>query len=273
MRRSSPYYLARMRGLLAALLLGTTVALAVPVDFEPYIGQDGKDVVWVPTPQPVVDAMLDLAKVKRGDVLIDLGAGDGRTVITAALRGARAIGVEFNPDMVVLARRNAERAGVAQRVEFRQGDLFQTDLAPATVITMFLLPELNVKLRPRLLQLPPGTRIVTNTFRMGNWKPDASRSVRNCDEYCMAHLWIVPARIEGSWQTPAGVLKTRQRYQFFSGTLGEARFADGRIDGDTVRFTVGDVRYVARWTRDRLEGEARGRDAATPWSASRLASQ
>lgn len=261
------------RWLILAALAVAAGASAAPADFEPYVGQDGKDVVWVPTPQPLVDAMLDLAKLKREDVLIDLGAGDGRTVITAALRGARAIGIEYNPEMVALARRHAGKAGVGQRVEFRQADLFETDLAPATVVTMFLLPEINVQLRPRLLKLRPGTRIVSNTFRMGNWKPDASRRVRDCDEYCTAHLWIVPARIDGAWQTPSGELAIRQRYQFFSGTLGEARVTDGRIEGDTVRFTAGDVRYVARWTRGRLEGEARERGAATPWSASRRVAQ
>jgi len=148
-------------------------------DYEPYVGQEGKDVVWVPTPQSLVDRMLGIAKLQPDDYLIDLGAGDGRTVITAAKRGARALGIEYNADMVTLAKRNARKAGVADKAEFRRADLFQIDLSGATVITMFLLPEINMKLRPKLLKLKlePGTRIVSNEFRMGNWKPDATTAV------------------------------------------------------------------------------------------------
>ncbi|MBN2863515.1 MAG: methyltransferase domain-containing protein, partial [Bacteroidales bacterium] len=132
--------------------------------FVPEVGQQGKDVVWVPTPQELVDTMLAIAKVTPSDFLIDLGSGDGRTVITAAKKGARALGIEYNPKMVELSKRNAAQEGVGSRAEFMQGDLFETDLSKATVITMFLLPEINLKLRPRLLDLKPGTRIVSNTF-------------------------------------------------------------------------------------------------------------
>lgn len=135
--------------------------------YEPSIGQDGKDVIWVPTAQVLVDKMLDLAQVGRSDYLLDLGSGDGRTVISAAKRGARARGIEYNPNMVALSRQNAAKEGVADRAEFVKADLFETDLSQATVITMFLLPEVNLRLRPRILGLKPGTRIVSNSFDMG----------------------------------------------------------------------------------------------------------
>jgi SAM-dependent methyltransferase len=151
-----------------ALLIATTgLALAqaqrapATATFEPEVGQPGKDVVWVPTPQAVVDKMLDLARVTPKDFVIDLGSGDGRTVITAAKRGAHALGIEYNPDMVALSKKNAETAGVTDRAEFMQADLFETDLSKATVITMFLLPDINLKLRPKLLGLKPGTRIAS----------------------------------------------------------------------------------------------------------------
>ena len=140
--------------------------------YVPEVGQQGKDVVWVPTPQELVDTMLSIAKVTPADYLIDLGSGDGRTVISAAKRGARALGIEYNPDMVRLSRRNAEKEGVSGKAEFIEADLYEADLSKATVITMFLLPEINLKLRPRLLDLKPGTRIVSNTFTMGEWEAD-----------------------------------------------------------------------------------------------------
>ena len=148
--------------------------------FEPRVGQPGKDVVWVPTPQALVDKMLDMAKVTPSDFVIDLGSGDGRTVITAAKRGATAMGIEYNPDMVELSKRNAEKEGVTSRATFVKQDLFETDFSKATVITMFLLPDINLKLRPKILNLKPGTRIVSNTFTMGDWKADetAERSRR-----------------------------------------------------------------------------------------------
>src|SRR5881628_2174365 len=177
--------------------------------FQPQVGQSGKDVVWVPSPQELVDKMLDMAKVTPKDYVIDLGSGDGRTVITAAKRGARALGVEFNPDMVALSRRNAAKAGVSDKATFVEADIFRSDLSPATVITLFLLTDLNLKLRPTLLTLKPGTRVVSNTFRMGDWEPDQTVEL-GCDTYCTAYLWIVPARVEGRWKTAQGELVLKQ---------------------------------------------------------------
>src|SRR6185369_12898348 len=170
-----------IRNLFAVFLLAFFASLACAqapgeppklLEYEPVPFQAGKDVVWVPTPQIVVDKMLDLAKVTPQDFVMDLGSGDGRTVITAARRGARALGIEYNPDMVALSQRNAVKNGVADKAEFRKADLFETDFSKATVVTMFLLPQINMQLRPKILAMKPGTRIVSNTFDMGDWTAD-----------------------------------------------------------------------------------------------------
>ena len=188
--------------------------------YEPSVGQEGKDVVWVPTPQSLVDKMLDMAKVTPKDFLMDLGSGDGRTVITAAKRGVRALGIEYNPDMVELSKRNAEKEGMADKAQFTKADLFETDFSKATVITMFLLPDINLKLRPKILDLKPGTRIVSNTFTMGDWEADQTDSPGGCDSsWCTALLWIVPAKVAGTHKIPQGELTLKQQYQMLSGTL------------------------------------------------------
>ena len=182
--------------------------------FEPVSGQAGKDVIWVPTPQATVDAMLELTKVTSKDVVIDLGSGDGVTVITAARKGATALGVEFNPEMVALARRRASEAGLSAKATFVQGDLFEADLSKATVITLFLLPDINTRLRPKLLELAPGTRIASNTFEMGDWEPDAKKTVEPCPStWCTALFWIVPAKAAGTWQLGMESLLLTQKYQ------------------------------------------------------------
>src|SRR4029453_3500957 len=169
-------------------LMATSVyAQAQPAkeQFEPRVGQEGKDVVWVPSPQTVVNKMLDIAKVTPKDYVIDLGSGDGRTVITAAKRGAKALGIEYNPDMVELSKRNAAKEGVSNRASFTKADLFESDFSQATVITMFLLPENKIKLRSKILNLKPGTRIVSNSFTMGDWAADETVSVKDsCASYC-----------------------------------------------------------------------------------------
>lgn len=241
----------------ARLLLGLTLALAVvscldaparpaTSTYEPTPGQKGKDVVWLPTPQVLVDKMLDLAKVTPTDFVVDLGSGDGRTVITAARRGARALGVEYDPDMVDLSRRNAQQAGVAERAQFVKEDLFSTDLSRATVVTMFLLPELNLKLRPRILALRPGTRIVSNSFDMGDWEPDETAIMdasAGCDgSWCNALLWIVPAQVAGTHSAAQGELRLVQDFQKVSGTLrsqGKVIPVEGRILGNDVILNAG----------------------------------
>ena len=247
-------------GLVAGAAL--TLAQSAQKPFEPVSGQEGKDVVWVPTPQPTVDAMLDLTGVTDQDYVIDLGSGDGITVITAAKRGARALGVEYNPDMVALSERRAKEAGVADRVRFVQGDLFEADLSKATVITLFLLTDINLKLRPKLLELAPGTRIASNTFTMGDWEPDAQATASPCESWCTALAWIVPAKVAGTWRLGDGrTLTLTQHYQMVSGTLDAQPVADGRLRGAEITFTAGARTYTGR-----VEGGTmRGAD----WSATR----
>jgi precorrin-6B methylase 2 len=233
--------------------------------FEPSVGQAGKDVVWVPTPQSLVDKMLDLAEVKAGELVMDLGSGDGRTVITAAKRGATAIGIEYNPDMVELSKRNAAQAGVTARATFMKADLFETDFSKAQVITMFLLPSINMKLRPKILNLKPGTRIVSNTFTMEDWEADQTATVEDdCTSWCTALLWIVPAKVAGNWRLQDGMLRLKQQFQEVSGTLGGQPITDVKLRGDTLTFTARGKRFTAYVFRDIMTGVG-----STAWWARR----
>ena len=208
--------------------------------FEPTVGQAGKDVVWVPTPQALVEKMLDMAKITPQDLHYDLGSGDGRTVITAAKRGARSMGIEYNPDMVALAQKNATAAGMTARATFVQADLFETDFSKANVVTLFLLPSINMKLRPKILDMKPGTRIVANTFTMEDWKPDQTETISgDCVSWCTALLWIVPAKVGGTWQLGSSALVLTQTFQMLEGTLGGAAIADAKMQGDEIAFSVG----------------------------------
>ncbi len=230
-----------------------------PQTFEPHSGQAGKDVVWVPTPQALVDTMLDMAKLTPSDFLMDLGSGDGRTVITAAKRGARALGIEYNPDMVELSKKNAAAAGVSGKAAFMKADLFETDLSKAQVITMFLLPSINMKLRPKILDLAPGTRIVSNTFTMEDWAPDESKTLTSdCTNWCTALLWIVPAKVEGTWKTPQGDLKLLQQFQMISGTLGSQPLTDAKLRGREISFTVGNAKYTGNVDGNTMRGSISG---------------
>ena len=245
--------------------------------FVPEVGQQGKDVVWVPTPQELVDTMLSIAKVTPDDYLIDLGSGDGRTVITAAKIGANALGVEFNPDMVVLSRRNAELAGVTGKAEFKEGDLFEQDLSKATVITMFLLPEINLKLRPKLLDLKPGTRIVSNTFTMGEWEPDYEVDTKeNWNSWNTALLWIIPAKVEGTWKIGQDELSITQEFQFFHGTLNikgkSSQLSDGRLQGNEITFKVNGAVYTGTVNGTKMIGTATTDSSKWDWTATRSGS-
>ncbi len=218
--------------------------------FEPRSGQQGKDVVWVPTPQAVVDKMMEVARVGPQDVVLDLGSGDGRTVITAARLGARALGIEYNPDMVEFARRNAEKAGVAQRATFVKADLFETSFDEASVITMFLLPEINRKLRPKILDLKPGTRIVSNTFTMDDWAPDTKVELAGrpgCDNfYCTVLFWVVPQRVAGTYKVAQGVVTLKQEFQMLTGTLDTGAGTleiKGQVRGESVELNAGNKAY------------------------------
>jgi SAM-dependent methyltransferase len=247
---------------LSALTAGAC-AQAQPAkqDFQPQVGQEGKDVIWVPTPQELVDKMLDMAKVTPKDYVIDLGSGDGRTVITAAKRGSKALGIEYNPDMVELSKRNAAKEKVSDKASFVKADLFEADFSQAQVITMFLLPDINLKLRPKILNLRPGTRIVSNSFTMGEWQADETGNVKNgCASYCTAYLWIVPAKVEGTWQLPQGELMLKQEYQMLSGSLKTSNNVapiNGKVTGDQIRFTAGGTEYQGRITGNTIEGNSK----------------
>jgi len=213
---------------------------ATAPQYQPTIGQQGKDVIWVPTPEKLVTAMLDMAKVTPKDYVIDLGSGDGRMVIAAAKRGARALGIEFNPDMVRLSRESAQKAGVAGNATFVQADIFESDFSQATVLTLYLLPSLNMKLRPKILDMKPGTRVVTNSFDMGDWEADASVTVEDRTGY----LWIVPAKVAGVWTWPKAELTLSQAHQKISGSLKldsqSLRLANAKLQGNRISFAVGD---------------------------------
>jgi SAM-dependent methyltransferase len=246
--------------LVLTVIFPHSYVLAQPAqkEYQPQVGQEGKDVIWVPTPQALVEKMLDMAKVTAKDYVIDLGSGDGRTVITAAKRGAKARGIEYNPDMVELSKRNAAKAGVSDKASFVKADLFETDLSQATVITMFLLPDINLKLRPKILDLKPGTRIVSNSFTMGEWKADETTTVKDdCASYCTAYLWIVPAKVEGTWKLPDGELALKQTFQMVSGTLkngsNTAQISNGKLNGDQIAFTAGGAQYRGRVNGNTME--------------------
>lgn len=244
-------------------------------EYQPEVGQAGKDVVWVPTPQALVDRMLELGKLTSKDYHIDLGSGDGRTVITAAKRGATALGIEYNPDMVALSQRSAEKEGVSAKAKFVKADLFETDFSQATLITMFLLPDINLKLRPKILDLKPGTRIVSNSFTMGEWQHDKSVQAsekEGCQSYCTAYLWIVPAKVDGAWKLPDGELTLKQSFQMITGTLkagGKVTAVKGRLTGDQISFKAGAAQYTGRVSGDAIKGTVKSGAASGDWSAAR----
>ena len=249
-------------------VLAVANAAAQNATYEPTPGQAGKDVVWVPTPQELVEKMLDMAKVTPQDIVIDLGSGDGRNVIAAAKRGARAYGFEFNPDMVALSRRRAKEAGVADKATFIEGDMFEADISKATVLALFLLPSNLDKLAPKFLTLRPGTRIVNNTFQVTGWEADASETVEgSCTSWCTSHLNIVPARVAGTWRLGTSDLTLTQEFQMVSGTLGTAPIAGGRLNGEQISFKAGDTQYAGKVSGDRIEGTATTAGKTTSWTA------
>ena len=265
----------KRRALSVVLALAAGLLAAVPAlgQDAPQIGQDGKDVEWVPTPLELIETMLDMADVTARDVVMDLGSGDGRAVIAAAARGARAIGVEYDAGLVEVSRGRAAAAGVADRTTFVSGDLFEVDLSPATVITMFLLPDINLKLRPTLLQLEPGTRLVSNTWDLEAWIPDETVVLDPCPTWCTSHLWIVPASVSGTWHSPHGELMLSQAFQTVSGTVqfnGERHdIRDGRLRGDALSFHAGATRFRGRVTDSTIEGVAESPAGTDRWRATR----
>jgi SAM-dependent methyltransferase len=242
--------------------------------FQPQVGQAGKDVVWVPTPEALVEKMLDMAQVTSTDVVMDLGSGDGRNIIAAAKRGARAIGVEFNGNMVELSRRSAERAGVGDKATFIEGDMYTADVSQATVLALFLLSTNLEKLTPTFLNMKPGTRIVDNTFTIPGWTPDRSETIdTDCTTWCTSLLWIVPARVKGAWHVEGGELRLDQAFQMVSGTLtvgGQpTTIENGRLAGDRLTFSAGGAEYAGRVSGDTIEGARKAAGAESRWVARR----
>lgn len=260
--------------LIAGLALAAGASAQTP-GYKPEVGQAGKDVVWVPTSDVLVNKMLDMAKVTPADYLIDLGSGDGRTVIAAAKRGIKAHGIEYNPDMVALSQANAAKAGVSNMATFAKADIFQSDFSQATVLTLFLLPDLNLKLRPIILNLKPGTRIVSNSFTMGDWEDDDTATAGeggDCSYWCIAHMWIVPAKVEGTWQFQGGKLTLKQKYQMISGSVeagGQPAVVGGKMHGDQISFKAGNAEYSGRVNGNTIEGTVKTGTQSSKWVATR----
>jgi SAM-dependent methyltransferase len=276
----------RPAAFVAALLfaLSATAQPKPEQKYEPYVGQPGKDVIWVPTPDEVVERMLTMVQLQPGDIHFDLGAGNGKIAIAAAKRGARSTGIEFNPDMAKYANEQAQAAGVygvgPGKAIIRQADIFATDFSAANVVTLYLLPVLNLKLRPQLLSMRPGTRVVSHSFTMDDWEAD---EVSNIDGR-RAYLWIVPAFVGGSWVLEAGGQKSElgfeQTFQKINGTLGiggkvQAGLREARLRGTAIAFAYVDAAGVRREFTGRVDGprmEGTFRDekgAEGKWSASR----
>lgn len=240
--------------------------------FKPYEGQPGKDVVWVPTPAILVEKMLDMAKVTPNDFVMDLGSGDGRNIIAAARRGARALGVEWNADMVELSRQSAAKQGVADKAQFVQGDMFAADVSDATVLALFLLPDNLRKLTQKFLNMKPGTRIVANYFSIDGWTADTVEKIeQDCVTWCTSLLYIVPAKAAGTWRMPLGEIRLEQSFQVVSGsiTLGETRTAitDGKLNGEQITFNANGVTYSGRVNGNTMSGST---SAGASWSATRV---
>ncbi|MEK6592710.1 MAG: methyltransferase domain-containing protein [Pseudomonadota bacterium] len=260
---------------LLSLTLGTGAAAAQgpTAPYQPRMGQQGKDVVWIPSPAALVEKMLDMARVTPRDYVIDLGSGDGRNVIAAARRGAQALGVEFNPDLVELSQRAAATAGVADKTIFVQGDMFAADISRATVLVLFLIPDSLARLAPKFLGLKPGTRIVSNTYEIGGgWEADETDAITGCASWCGAHLYIVPATVAGTWRLPRGELTLTQEFQYLAGTYEMDGISlpveNGYMRGDAIRFTVNAVEYSGRVHGSTIEGMAKGRTTSA-WTAIR----
>jgi hypothetical protein len=257
------YWLHPAAAVLAALAVALPAAAQKDKAYEPHVGQAGKDVIWVPTPDEVVERMLRMAQVTPNDYVVDLGAGDGKIAIAAAKKfGARALGIEYDADMARHAQRNVERAGVAGRARIVQGDIFVSDFSQATVVTMYLLPALNLKLRPQLLAMRPGTRVVSHSFSMDDWEADETSSL----DGRRAYFWVVPAAVAGAWSLElAGggaaerlEMTLEQRYQKIEGTVALDTVLGGlrepRLRGYLIAFSYVDDKGVRRDFSGRVSG-------------------
>jgi precorrin-6B methylase 2 len=257
--------------LLLAIALASPQATQPPKPYEPKVGMPGRDAVWVPTSPGMVAKMLDMAKVTPNDLVVDLGSGDGRMVIAAAARGARARGVEFTPELVEHSRKLARDAGVANRATFVQGDMYVADISDATVLALFLLPENLDKLKDKFLALKPGSRIVLNTYKIPGWEPDVTETITgDCQQWCTSMLHFVPAQVAGVWKLSTGQLTLSQEFQMLSGELASGSskvpIADARMRGDEITFSAGGVTYTGRVSGNRMTGR---RSDGQSWTAMR----
>lgn len=266
-------------GALAGQALGAQVSREdCEKSYKPSSGQPGKDVVWVPTNDSLVTRMLEMAQVGKNDLVYDLGAGDGKIAIAAAKQfGARAVGVEYNPDMARLAQCLVRAEGVEDKVKVIQGDIFETDFSAANVVTLYLLPELNLKLRPTLLKMKPGTRIVSHSFLMEDWRPDESSVTTDG----AAYLWIVPANVSGKWTFKQQRGKDSfdvnlvQMFQQLSGTAGKGtdEITNAEVHGNQVEmmFSQGDVhtRLKGELKGDRIEAQVTRNEATSTYVGTR----
>ncbi|MDP2056072.1 MAG: methyltransferase domain-containing protein [Acidobacteriota bacterium] len=245
--------------------------------FEPTSGQAGKDVVWVPSPPAMVSKMLEVAKVTPNDFVMDLGSGDGRNIIAAAKLGARGVGVEYNPDMVVLSRKLAAEAGVADKAQFVEGDMYAADISKASVLALFLLPVNLNRLAPKFLEMTPGSRIVGNTFGIDGWEPDERLTLEpessDCASWCEVLLWIVPAKAQGQWKMANGMLELFQTYQMVEGSItvdGTKHTISNRsLRGDELTFIAGGFTYQGKFTGNELTGTITTPSGQLPWRAVR----
>ena len=255
--------LSRLRKvtLTIAVTLTATLAFAQQKPFEPQVGQAGKDVVWVPSPVETVAKMMEMGEITPQDFVVDLGSGDGRNVIAAAKRGAQALGVEYNPDMVELSKRLAKEAGVSEKAQFVQGDMYQAEFSKATVLALFLLPSNLLQLRDKFANLRPGTRIVSNTFSIQDWTPEKTETLAgDCTSWCTVMLYIVPAKVEGTWKLPQGELALKQTYQTVSGTLtanGKSMPVTGKLRGTEISWSAEGQEYNGVVKGNQIEGTTR----------------
>ena len=238
------------------------------------MGQEGKDVVWIPSPTAMVEKMLDMAHVTPVDFVVDLGSGDGRNVIAAAKRGARALGIEYNSDLVELSRRNAASQGIGDKATFVQGDMFEADISQASVLVLFLIPDNLSKLAAKFLAMKPGARIVSNTYEIGGgWEPDETTMLSLCASWCGAHLYIVPAKVSGAWRMGDGHLTLEQHFQTVYGHYHidgvDLPVENGQLRGNEIRFAINAVEYSGRVNGESMEGIAAGRSTRA-WTATRL---
>jgi SAM-dependent methyltransferase len=275
MRRASTLFVIGC--VLAVVLARPATAQQAAAPFEPVSGQAGKDVVWVPSPPDMVELMMRMAKVGPGDLVIDLGSGDGRNIIAAAKHGARAIGVEFNPDMVALSQRLAREAGVADQAQFVQFDMYEYDISKANVLALFLLPVNMNRLAPKFFNLAPGSRIVANTFGIDGWQPDFREtlpSTSECESWCESLLWIVPAKVEATWSMADGSMTLTQDYQRVQGTIRSGQLpiaVSGKLLGNEIRLTATGAEYKGMVSADgkSIDGAVTTATGTLPWRATR----